>query len=464
MSPLFDPARLIAFAQEYSPPVSECVRKLEILGKLLERDRDGTLSVLGELRVEQSFNERILAELFDYRTLFRSGAGHYHVDPQSRNPATGKYPDFKLGFFGPGSQEECRAFGELKAYGTDLDAPQSGNYAGVSPVQQSFQAIGPSPRERWVIVCNYNEIRLYSARDQSRYEKVSLTSTDTLDRFRILHSLFSFHTLLADKGCEAPLDRLLNERICMHVPQNGAPRLYHQVTLHGAEAVPPSFSRMEDAIISALAYVQTREYGPTWPRIPPGGDVGIVGDALHIRHADSGLETIIEATRTPALRVAEYAPLIDGEIYDESGKIWPIDTTELTRRICRFLVLAESFMVALKTPTTGHDRSATFHWTLSDIDNAQCHNAPVGWGEWPLRVQPGVSMMTRTHPPISFGGSRFRPAREAYYAMSQEAVRDLLFAFQKPGESGRVARFRPLEKHMKDFFAEDPLLGHWISS
>src|SRR5205814_4883781 len=74
---LFDPQELTFLAAEHSPSPIEVRRGLEILARLRARRADGHLRALTETRVEQSFNERLFAEVFGYRTLFQHGAGGY---------------------------------------------------------------------------------------------------------------------------------------------------------------------------------------------------------------------------------------------------------------------------------------------------------------------------------------------------------------------------------------------------
>ena len=118
---LFDPALLATHATIVAPSASECVRRLRVLDKLRRRRDDGSLGALVETRVEQSFNEQLFAEVFDYRTLFRDGAGSYHLKPKGYSSLTRQYNDFSLGFFGPGDAGEERVSAELKGLSIDLD-------------------------------------------------------------------------------------------------------------------------------------------------------------------------------------------------------------------------------------------------------------------------------------------------------------------------------------------------------
>ena len=69
---IFSPEKLWAFASEACHP-DRVQTGLELQRQLCNRHVAGWLEDLTELRVEQSFNERLFAEIFDYRTLFRDG-------------------------------------------------------------------------------------------------------------------------------------------------------------------------------------------------------------------------------------------------------------------------------------------------------------------------------------------------------------------------------------------------------
>lgn len=137
---LIAPAQLRMYVFENALPLPACRPKLERLRGLHGRLLDGTLKRLPETRVEQSFNEHLFAEVFDYSTLLMHGASNYHLQPKQPT-AAGAYSDFSLGFFGPaGGTPHVHA--ELKGYRQQLDDPQpSGNHVGITPVRQAFNAV-----------------------------------------------------------------------------------------------------------------------------------------------------------------------------------------------------------------------------------------------------------------------------------------------------------------------------------
>src|SRR3990170_7884734 len=63
---LFNPIKLELFAAEQGMSRASATRGLLALRKLMARRLDGFLGTLTETRVEQSFNERVFADVFGY--------------------------------------------------------------------------------------------------------------------------------------------------------------------------------------------------------------------------------------------------------------------------------------------------------------------------------------------------------------------------------------------------------------
>lgn len=146
--------------------------KLAILRRLQRQYVEKSLpKTHSETTVEQSFNEQLFATVLDYRTLLSHDDAEYHLRPKKyQGQAKGepkRYDDFSLGFFSA-TRRVVIASAELKGPGASLDAKQTGEqYKGRSPVQQAFYAVKDVSSCRWVIVCNYQELRLYvNTRDE----------------------------------------------------------------------------------------------------------------------------------------------------------------------------------------------------------------------------------------------------------------------------------------------------------
>src|SRR5437899_1536169 len=90
-----DQLALKVFARSYARPPVSLSEAMTVLRILQRRRHEGFLDTVSETRIEQSFNERLFAELFGYRTLLRDGAGHYHLRPKTYYE-NGRYDDFSL--------------------------------------------------------------------------------------------------------------------------------------------------------------------------------------------------------------------------------------------------------------------------------------------------------------------------------------------------------------------------------
>lgn len=143
--------------------------KLRVLRRLRRRHQTGSLPK--ESQAEGSFVEQLFAKLFDYATLLSQDADPYHLYVKPHVTGNRRFPDFALGVYAP-EGEMFLASAELKGSEADLDAPQTGNYGGLSPVQQAFKAVRGISECRWVIISNLLELRLY--------RRIDLTQDDAI--------------------------------------------------------------------------------------------------------------------------------------------------------------------------------------------------------------------------------------------------------------------------------------------
>jgi hypothetical protein len=416
----------------------------------MRRARDGTLSHLSETRVEQSFNERLFAELFDYRTLYRHGAGEYHLEPKQQYQG-GRYDDFALGFFRPGSRHQ-RVSAELKSPGADLDAPQAA-YGGVTPIQQAFRAVTSTPSVRWILVSNFDEIRLYHARDPSRCERVTLSDVLSIGEMRRLLALLSRHTLVGmAPDEESPLDRCLSRSTPMIIPQRaGLARLVHQVvpnTLTGNEL---ALHQMDDALRAGLAAMPQDFY--MWPLRLPTSAPSLKDDRLVLADIVEGKAlSVTELTRSGALRVSEY--LNDETAADQGRAVFKAD--DLAVRIALFFVFAREVYSRLFRRDVG----GLYTWELLEVAGAVC-GYPSGWvSNWvgtPPRLAPDIH---RTVVPPQSWSADFAAMPLAQHTAF--AVRELLFPFEmRTPATGAVQRIAPHDNAIQHLLKQNPFLaGH----
>jgi hypothetical protein len=403
---------------------------------------------LTETRVEQSFNERLFAEIFDYRTLYRHGAGEYHLEPKKKHP-NGRYDDFALGFVSP-SDRHFRVSAELKSPRVDLDAAQA-NYDGLTPVQQAFRAAGSNPDIRWIIVSNFDEVRLYHQSSQEEFERIVLSDVLSIAEFRRVWVLLSRTTLLGKSAeHDAPLDELLRGDFPMVVPKiAGQARLVHQVVFSNASESELPFHIMDGALRAAL------EAAPKdvtmWPLRSPVATPRVAGDRLVVNDEVDGLvPSTIELSRFGVLRLSEY--LNEDHAVDNGHPI--LNAADLSARVGCFIVFAKSVAERLYDGEAG----GNYTWEILDVDGAIC-GFPASWfsdttvAQLPLRA--GISY---TRVPVQSWTTGFAAMPLARHTAF--VVRELLFPFEMRNNiTGAVARLDVHENQIEHQLKKIPYLA-----
>lgn len=161
---LFNPEVLKSYVREKrSTPPENPLQITQALRGWAEYVNRG--SGLGELSLEQAFNQRFFVDILGY-TQPPGYEGYFTFLPKTYALGGEGFPDFLLGNFklargGGELEKDIRlAVGELKSPGTDLDRIQPSTMK--SPVEQAFgYALRNGLNLRWVIVSNMQEFRLY---------------------------------------------------------------------------------------------------------------------------------------------------------------------------------------------------------------------------------------------------------------------------------------------------------------
>jgi hypothetical protein len=133
---------------------------LESVKRWNERISSGALDSYTETQIEQAFNTAFFVELLGYKPI--GGAREHNLVPK-RSGDGRDVPDFVLGRFNAaGGVEKWVAVGEIKGLRTNLDLPQASRFSRETPVEQAFRYATKSKiGVEWVIVTNFQEIRLY---------------------------------------------------------------------------------------------------------------------------------------------------------------------------------------------------------------------------------------------------------------------------------------------------------------
>ncbi|MGK2908821.1 MAG: Eco57I restriction-modification methylase domain-containing protein [Sphingobium sp.] len=121
----------------------------------------GVLRRVTEGSAEQTFNNEIFGTVLGYHQLGQ--AIEATLVPKRTGPNAAHTPDFVLGRFDlTAGIEDWVAVGEVKNAATDLDQPQLSRKNKETPVEQAFRyATHGRPGVEWIIVSNFEEVRLY---------------------------------------------------------------------------------------------------------------------------------------------------------------------------------------------------------------------------------------------------------------------------------------------------------------
>lgn len=441
MTPLFDPSALAALAVEVAPSAVQSRRAIELLRQLAERQL-ASLAGLTETRVEQSFNERIFSEVFEYTTLFRSAkGGAFDLLPKTHHQHVRRFDDFALGFFGLPEPDRRVALAEFKSPGTDLDRDLNTN--GETAVQQAHATAALTPEIEWVLVSDFDEIRVYRRGDQMRYESVRLTEIDSVAAFRRAYALLGKRSLIApaDSLLPAPLLRLLQEGTPMLLaPRAGYVRLLHEASVVGEATRDALVHRLDDALAGALA----RTDGLGWPpRLKRTGFDHEQDRISETSDRQTGRACRIEFTASGVLRVVEHM----GE---------PLDAKYLASRMASFVALARH---AIRSPLTFGGTNIHFRWRLMDTKKGLRVTCAEGWMH-PTASGEVVLPNDRPWCEGAIADDKFRQNKVALAENVTAAVRELLYPFswrQEPQfseEPLRIYRVSPAQELVASAIAE----------
>lgn len=171
----------------------------------------GEVDERNEEQLRPDFIRDIFSSLLGHRTIGDEGLYNLRWEERRQVPAApGRtHPsDGTLGFYGPDTSE-TRAVIELKPPGTNLDRPGTGP-GRMTAVEQGFRNASEFDDCRWVIVSNFETLRLYSSRrGKFRYEEFALAELRRDDeRLRQFFWLLHVDNLLRAGDDPSPTDQL----------------------------------------------------------------------------------------------------------------------------------------------------------------------------------------------------------------------------------------------------------------
>jgi hypothetical protein len=181
----------------------------------------GALAAAKEVDLHGDFLGNIFQEVLGYRSLVASGGTAWEIHPEQSISAGGGSADAALGFFTAtqGKKGSVKLNGriiapiELKGVKNDLDRPAPGRKE--SAVDQGWRYANYTPDCNWVIVSNYQEIRLYRiSKTPAYYERFLLTDLKELSEFNRFYFLLcrdNFLPAVDDPQAPSRVDLLLQE-------------------------------------------------------------------------------------------------------------------------------------------------------------------------------------------------------------------------------------------------------------
>ncbi len=185
--------------------IADIENKIAILTEWNEMYQKWELQKKKETAFEATYSEKLFWTILGYNDV---SGGLYTREKHPKNASNGQTCDIGLGYYSS-DKNETQAVVELKDAGTSIDRPQQ-REGNMTPIQQGFK-YKPLYNSRWVIVSNYQEIRLYRDTYQD-YEVWTLADlvnpANDYEKFRIFYLLLRAESLISETG-ESETEKLL---------------------------------------------------------------------------------------------------------------------------------------------------------------------------------------------------------------------------------------------------------------
>lgn len=206
-APLFHPKTLKRALDSHAWP-ADFEARWNIAKAWSKALRDRAIAEDEEKPFQGTFLERLCVDCLGYTNPLLAIDGTWTLKPEKTITAHGHAPDAAIGWFKTDGTAVVHAPLELKPRRQHLDLNQGRE---LTPVQQAWDYANHVRECRWIILSNFEEIRLYStSATPDDYEAVSLRELDDEATFRKLFLLFSRASLLpATPEGTSLLDELL---------------------------------------------------------------------------------------------------------------------------------------------------------------------------------------------------------------------------------------------------------------
>ena len=212
--PLFHLKTLQTDIQRFTFP-SDLRQRHEILLQWVENLRKGVLHQVKEVSLHGDFLRDIFQDILGYRSLIQSSGEAWEIHAEPTLADGGGAADGAIGFFTAtaGSRGKVKLGGriiapiELKGTKNDLDRPAPGRQE--SAVDQGWRYANYTPNCQWVIVSNYQEIRLYqTSKTPAYYESFWLEDLENWEAFKTFYFILCRQNFLAKSAELSDLSRI----------------------------------------------------------------------------------------------------------------------------------------------------------------------------------------------------------------------------------------------------------------
>ncbi|MGA2296800.1 MAG: DNA methyltransferase, partial [FCB group bacterium] len=186
--------------------ISELKEKQEIINTWTNYIHSENIYTTKETALQGKFLDDIFSKILGYKDRIKN-TETWNFNQEQLTTIDSKFADGSLGFFTKDT-EDVRIVIELKNANTNLDEKQHRHNDTRTPVEQAFSYQHKTGSQcRWIIVSNYEEIRLYHNSSSTEYEVFIITELSNWEQFRRFYYLLSFENLIAQTG-ESLIDSL----------------------------------------------------------------------------------------------------------------------------------------------------------------------------------------------------------------------------------------------------------------
>ncbi|MGA2298501.1 MAG: TaqI-like C-terminal specificity domain-containing protein [FCB group bacterium] len=186
--------------------IPELQEKQEIINDWIKYIQSGNIYSTKETALQGKFLDDIFSKLLGYKDRIKN-IETWNLNQEQTTTIDSKSADGSLGFFTK-DNEDVRVVIELKNSNTNLDEKQHRHNDTRTPIEQAFSYQHKTGSQcKWIIVSNYEEIRLYHNSSSTEYEVFIITELGNWEQFRRFYYLLSFNNLINQSG-ESLIDSL----------------------------------------------------------------------------------------------------------------------------------------------------------------------------------------------------------------------------------------------------------------